>query len=109
MTCRTFSKVCIFSIMQMLMIVQCLRWREIPRTCVHEYEHEYKQIGFRHWLQSKFKLGIPVFFGRFGLPFGLIPKRVPIGLEVLCVLCMLCICTASCMSMCVFCSVVVWV
>lgn len=38
--------------------------------------------GFRHWLQHNLKLGIPVFFGRYGLPFGLIPKRVPIHLEV---------------------------
>jgi hypothetical protein len=38
--------------------------------------------GFRSWLQHKFKLGIPIFFGRYGMPFGLTPKKVKIGLEV---------------------------
>jgi hypothetical protein len=39
--------------------------------------------GFRSWLQHKFKLGIPIFFGRSGVPFGLVPKKdIKIGLEV---------------------------
>jgi len=38
--------------------------------------------GFRSWLQHNFKLGIPIFFGYWGVPFGLVPKKVEIGLEI---------------------------
>ena len=46
------------------------------------YVTVFASAGFRSWLQHNFKLGIPIFFGYWGVPFGLVPKKVEIGLEV---------------------------
>lgn len=36
-------------------------------------------VGFRLWLQKNFSIGIPLSWGRYGLP---VPYRVPLHMEI---------------------------